>query len=247
MRPCPRGSIRRSAARTVKNVPFVFTAKTRSHSWEVISSSGNVVMIPAQVTRPSIRPNSRSVRSKTASISERLVTSARRSRTSPASSAAVAFSRSASKSASTSRAPSREAACAMARPMPDAPPVMTKTRPRRFRKSATAGSEAAAPEAAVTPQHERQVLLVAGPALIFRQLQILFDAVPAPDGPGLNLQQRRSVLQERQLILHVLLGAETAAGTGMAGDQLVPVHRQHLLHRIFRPDRLELEQDASRR
>src|SRR6516164_6702921 len=56
--------MRLSAACTVKKVPLAFTAKTRSHSWEVISSSGKVVMIPAHVTRPSTRPSSCSARSK---------------------------------------------------------------------------------------------------------------------------------------------------------------------------------------
>ena len=44
----------------MKKVPLAFTAKTRSHSSEVTSSMGKVVMMPAQVTRPSTRPNSRS-------------------------------------------------------------------------------------------------------------------------------------------------------------------------------------------
>src|SRR6266545_2683343 len=135
MRPCRQGSIRRSAAWTVKNVPLAFTAKTRSHSSDVTSRSGSVVMMPAHVTSPSIRPNSRSPSSKIASISGSRVTSACWYRTSPGSSAAVAFKRAASKSARTSRAPSRLAARAMAWPMPDAAPVMTMTWSRRFRKS----------------------------------------------------------------------------------------------------------------
>jgi hypothetical protein len=62
----------------VKNVPLAFTANTRSHSSAVTSSNGNVVMMPAHVTSPSIRPNSRSASSNTASISASDVTSARR-------------------------------------------------------------------------------------------------------------------------------------------------------------------------
>jgi hypothetical protein len=55
----------------------------------------------------------------------------------------------------------------------------------------------------------------------------------------------RDALQERQLILGVLLGAEPAAGrAGMAGNQLVPVHRQHLLHRVFSLERIEVEHAA---
>src|SRR5690242_17186528 len=84
-----------------------------------------------------------------------------------------------------------------------APPVTTMTRPSRSGKPATSGSEAAAPETAVTPQHVRQILLVAGPALVLRQLQVLLDPVPALAGLGLGLHRSRSVLQERQLILHV--------------------------------------------
>jgi len=82
-------------------VPWAFTAKTRSHSSAAISSSGKLVMIPAHVTRPSIRPNSRSARSNTASISGSDVTSARWYLTSFLSSPAAVASRSPSKSAST--------------------------------------------------------------------------------------------------------------------------------------------------
>jgi len=69
------------------------------------------------------------------------VTSVRRYRTSFLSSPAVVASRSPSKSASTIRAPSRLAAIAMARPMPEAAPVTTMTRSRRLKKSATTGHD----------------------------------------------------------------------------------------------------------
>src|SRR5437879_13106305 len=78
----------------------------------------------------------------------------------------------------------------------------------------------APPEGAVAPQDEREVLLVSGPALVLRQLQLLLDAVPALARLGLGLHRGRCVLQERQLILNVLLGTEPPAGrTGMAGNQ----------------------------
>src|SRR6266849_1481668 len=187
------------------------------------------------------------IRPPPSSISAMLVTSARRWRTSPASSATVAFSRSPSKSASTSRAPSRQAAPAMARPMPDAAPVTTMTWSRRFRKSATgsAGSKAAAPEGAVASQDEWQVLLVSGPALILRQLQFLLDRIPALARLGLDLHRGGGVLQEHQLILHVLFGAEPPSGRArMTGNQLVPVHRQHLLYRVFCLEGIKVEHAA---
>src|SRR5437016_3896590 len=133
------------------------------------------------------------------------------------------------KSPSTARPQRREVRSARGRPgRPAASFAVSKSR----------GSEAAAPEATVAPQHERQVLLVSGPALVLRQLQLLLDAIPALAGLGLGLHRGRRVLQERQLILDVLLGAEPATGSaGVAGNQLVPVHRQHLLDRVFSLER----------
>src|SRR5437660_2718597 len=105
----------------------------------------------------------------------------------------------------------------------------------------------APPEAAVAPQDERQVLLVSGPALVLRQLQLLLDAVPALARLGLGLHRGRCVLQEHLLILNVLLGAEPPAGrTGMAGNPLVPVHRQHFLQRVFCLERIVVDHAAPR-
>src|SRR5437870_13749900 len=105
----------------------------------------------------------------------------------------------------------------------------------------------APPEGAVAPQDEREVLLVSGPALVLRQLKLLFDAVPALARLGLGLHRGRCVLQERQLILNVLLGAEPPAWrSGTAGNQLVPVHRQHFLQRVFGLERIEVDHAAPR-
>src|SRR6185295_10461023 len=131
-------------------------------------------------------------------------------------------SRSPSKSDSTTRAPSRAAACATARPIPEAPPVMTMTRSRSLRKSFIE-SRAAAPQAAVAAQDHGQPRLVAWHRLVLRQLHVLLDAVPALARLGLGLHRGGSVLQQGQQALDVLLGPEPSARcAGMAGDQLVP-------------------------
>src|SRR4030095_4094700 len=59
---CRRRSAPHRASWTVKNVPLALTANTRSHSSDVTSSVGSVVMMPAQVTRPSRWPEPRPAR-----------------------------------------------------------------------------------------------------------------------------------------------------------------------------------------
>src|SRR3989441_7866375 len=69
---------------------------------------------------------------------------------------------------------------------------------RSERKLSPGRSGAAAPEPAIAPQDERQRRLVSGPALVFRQLQLLLDRLPALAGLGLGLHRGRGVLQERE-------------------------------------------------
>src|SRR5258708_39538380 len=117
------------------------------------------------------------------------------------------------------------------------PAAQTKTAERAsrplFLERERSGSGAAPPQAAVAPRHELQVVLVAGPLFVLRQLDLLLRRLPAfPFARG-DLHRRRGVLQDRELGLRVLLRSQPVAGhTGMARDQALPIHRQHLLDRL---------------
>src|SRR5258706_6869109 len=80
------------------------------------------------------------------------------------------------------------------------------------------GSGAASPQSAIPAQNERQVVLVARPLLVFRQLGLLLDSVPALALARGDLHGLGSVAQEGELILDVLLGAEAVARSGVARD-----------------------------
>lgn len=60
------------------------------------------------------------------------------------------------------------------------------------------GSGAAAPQPAIAPQDEGQALLIAGPALIFWQLQFLLDRLPASALARGRPDLGRRILQESQ-------------------------------------------------
>src|SRR5262249_22278469 len=115
-----------------------------------------------------------------------------------------------------------------------------------FRLPCFGVSGAPAPQPAIAPQHELQVVLVARPLLVLGQLGLLLDAVPALAFARRDLHGLGRVLEEHQLVLRVLLSAEAVARPGMAGDQPVPVHRQHLLDRRFGLERVEVDHAAAR-
>src|SRR5438552_3146290 len=79
---------------------------------------------------------------------------------------------------------------------------------------------AAPPQSAVAPRHELQVVLVAGPFFVLRQLELLLRRFPALPFARRDLHRRRGILQERELVLRVLLGPQPVAGHArMARDQ----------------------------
>src|SRR5688572_28760156 len=91
-------------------------------------------------------------------------------------------------------------------------------------------SGAPAPQPAITPQDERQAVLIPGPARVFRQLHFLLDRIPAFALARGGPHRGRSILHESEEVLHVLLGAKAAAGLArMTGDQPLPVHHVQLL------------------
>src|SRR6266853_5977385 len=71
----------------------------------------------------------------------------------------------------------------------------------------TRGSGAAPPQAAVAPRHELQVVLVAGPLLVFRQLDLPLRRLPAFSFARGDLHGFGGILQESELVLRVLLRA----------------------------------------
>src|SRR5882672_9779713 len=107
-------------------------------------------------------------------------------------------------------------------------------------------SGAATPQAAVAPRYEWQVVLVTGPFFVLRQLDLFLRRLPAFPFARRDLHRRRGVLQERELVLRVLFGTQPVAGSGMAGDKTLPIHRQHLLDRLLRFERIEVDHAAAR-
>src|SRR5260221_13676418 len=124
-------------------------------------------------------------------------------------------------------------------PVPTRTPAGKQKRPRArprpsFLKRKRAGSGAAPPQAAVAPRHELQVVLVAGPLLVFRQLDLFLRRLPAFSFARGDLHGFGGILQESDLVLRVLLRAQPVARRArMARDQAFPVHRQHLLDRAL--------------
>src|ERR1700694_3663758 len=108
------------------------------------------------------------------------------------------------------------------------------------------GSGAVAPEPAVAPRDEGQARRIARPALVLGQLEFLFSGIPAFAVLRELLHFGGRVLQERELVPRILLGAETVAWTGVAGNQALPIHRDHLLDEGLGFDRIEVEHAASR-
>src|SRR5579872_4766228 len=130
MLPPPLARISTAAARAVKNVPVRLTRKTSSHA---SSSSFDAIpsrVIPAKCASTSTRPYSSFVRANRSATLAWSATSTPRARTvSPK----IVRTRSRSRSAATTRAPSSENRNAVARPIPLAAPVTIATFPsRRF-------------------------------------------------------------------------------------------------------------------
>src|SRR5947209_9902119 len=74
------------------------------------------------------------------------------------------------------------------------------------------GSGAAAPEPAIAARDELQAVLIARPTRVFLQLERLLALVPALTGEPERFHFGRGGLQQFELVLGVLLGAETAVG-----------------------------------
>src|SRR5262249_15177054 len=107
---------------------------------------------------------------------------------------------------------------------------------------------AATPEPAIAPRDEWQAVVIARPARVFWQLEILLRGPPALAVLSRLLHLGRGLLHERQDVLRVFLGAEPAARlTGMSGDQPFPVQRQQLLDEVLRFERIDVDEAAARK
>src|SRR5262249_18481009 len=103
------------------------------------------------------------------------------------------------------------------------------------------------PQPAIAPRHEGQAVLIAGPACVFRQLEVLLGRLPAFAVLSQLLHLRRGLLHQREDVLCVLLGAEAATRlSGMAGNQPVPVQRDHLLDEVLGFERVDVDEAAAR-
>jgi hypothetical protein len=107
-------------------------------------------------------------------------------------------------------------------------------------------SSAATPQAAVAPQDERQRLLVAGRAGVFRQLHLLLNGIPAFALLRGFLDLGRCLLQESQRVLCSLFRAESTACSGVAGDELFPIHCEYFFNRVFPFERIGIDHAAPR-
>src|SRR5712664_4143113 len=91
-----------------------------------------------------------------------------------------------------------------------------RARPRpSFLERKRAGSGAAPPQAAVAPRHELQIVLVARPLLVFRQLDLFLRRLPAFSFARGDLHGFGGILQESELVLRILLRAQPVACTRM--------------------------------
>src|ERR1700681_191495 len=90
------------------------------------------------------------------------------------------------------------------------------------------------PEIVVALDVGRQERAVVRPAFVLRQLDLLLRVGVALALVDRLLHGGGEVLQVGELVLRVLLGAGLhAARAGMAGNQRLPVHRDHLLQALL--------------
>src|SRR5665811_1910834 len=111
-----------SAAAVTRAIPITFTSSTRAHSASSLSSTVPTALIPALLTRMSSPPSWSLMVWMAAAIVSRLVTS----QTIPSIPSGSSFG---AMSSTATRAPRSARSFAVARPMPDAPPVTAATRP----------------------------------------------------------------------------------------------------------------------
>ena len=130
MLPPPDRRIERTPARVPRNTPSRLTASTRRQSTKAVSATGLTRAIPAQLTRTCNRPHDCSASPIAASHPDSDVTSRGWPRAVPPAAriaSAVPAIPGSSRSATTTKPPSRASIRAVARPMPEAAPVTRAT------------------------------------------------------------------------------------------------------------------------
>src|SRR2546429_175868 len=95
-----------------------------------------------------------------------------------------------------------------------------------------------------TPFLKQQIALIK-PKLIIAMGRFAAQTLLASDATIASMRGR-VFRYEGELVLRVLLGAQTSAGlAGMPGDETLPVHRQHALDRLLRFERIEVDHAAA--
>src|SRR5215210_212033 len=136
MRPEPRSIMCSSTAWVALMKPHMSMAISRCHSWRGFSMKRRSTVQPAQLTSTSTPPSVSIARSMVALTSSASVTSVRRCVMPPSRPSAITASACASStSAIMTLAPSWAKPSVRARPMFDAPPVITTPLPSRFRST----------------------------------------------------------------------------------------------------------------
>src|SRR3954453_19423691 len=166
MRPDPRSIMWSSTARVALMKPHMSIAISRSHSSRGFSRNSRSTVQPAQLTSTSTPPSVSTAGSMVALTASASVTSVRRWEMRPSGpSAATALACASSTSAMSTLAPSSAKPSVSARPMFDAPPVITTPLPSRPRSMSAdhlrgdpLGQDLQALEAAASEQGEDEVV-----------------------------------------------------------------------------------------
>src|ERR1700688_409199 len=239
----PRALITRAAARQPLNTPLRLTASTRSSASSSRSTTGDWAMMPAMLAMTSSVPKLDTASSTSESTSPGTVTSTpRASARAPASSScpAVVTAPPVSMSAHSTAAPAAPSSTAVARPMPDAAPVTTATRPARSKGTRASGfttasrlvhgGDAPVYGAGQAPGRPEQGVAVAGDLLPRQLLGQPHDGerqrhrAVGPEDGGRDLAETigrtlHELLEEVLLVRQVLDGHRQCASAAVAARQ----------------------------
>src|SRR6202050_831500 len=197
--PRPAATISRPAAREHKNVPLALTAKHRSQSSSLASTTEPELFTPALLYSTSTRPNSPLIWRKARSTWAASATSAPTARARPPAAvicSVASFAAWALRSTRATSAPSRANRSAAARPIPEPAPVITATRPESL--PVIVGGVLSSDRRHAAVDDERAAGHVGEPAggqQRHRVSDLLGRGHPANRDPGLHLLAQRRLVQ----------------------------------------------------
>src|SRR5215813_9863614 len=200
--PPPCATIWRAATWPQRNTPVRLTRSTRCHWASGCSRNGAEWAIPALANITSSRPNSATARSTNACTWPASPTSTSTVMAWPpvrAISFTTASAAAVCTSPSTTAAPSAAKSCAVARPMPSAPPVIAATRPfKRITGSPSCGDGMHA--SAVCRRRPRDVtgprqVTIASPSRAWYAAEIFIDLVTLPKEIRMFFELRQYVVR----------------------------------------------------